>query len=168
MNIDEFNALPDDAARDQVLICAGIPRWADAVIAARPFSDRASAVQAADSLAADWHDAEVDSALADHPRIGERRRGDDAQTEHSNREQGSLALDDDVEAQLVAVNTAYEERFDRVFLIRAVGRTSTEILGEARRRLTNSDEEERRERAGQLREIAVLRFARLLDGEEQA
>lgn len=168
MNIDEFNALPDDAARDQLLICAGIPSWADAVLTARPFPDRATALRTAEALATGWQDDEVDAALADHPRIGERRGTPDAQAEHSQREQGALALDAEVESELLAVNAAYEERFDRVFLIRAAGRSSGEIIDEARRRLTNSDEEERRERSAQLREIAVLRLARLLDGGEDA
>jgi 5-hydroxyisourate hydrolase len=52
-----------------------------------------------------------------------------------------------------------------VFLIRAAGRSSRQILDELRRRLGNSDEAERREVAGQLGEIALLRLAALVPEE---
>ena len=55
-------------------------------------------------------------------------------------------------------NAAYEERFDRVFIIRAAGRAAPEILGELRRRLGNDDQTERIETVRQLREIALLRL----------
>ena len=43
----------------------------------------------------------------------------------SRSEQASLAIDDDVHRQLAEGNQAYEQRFGRVFLIRAAGRSST-------------------------------------------
>jgi 2-oxo-4-hydroxy-4-carboxy-5-ureidoimidazoline decarboxylase len=63
-----------------------------------------------------------------------------------------------VDAVVAAGNTAYEERFGRVFLIRAAGRTPEQILAELRRRLGNSDESEVAEALGQLAEIAILRL----------
>ena len=45
-----------------------------------------------------------------------------------------------------------------MFLIRAAGRSLPEILTEARRRMTSTPEDERREVAEQLRQIAVLRL----------
>ena len=56
----------------------------------------------------------------------------------------------------------YQQRFGHVFLIRAAGRSLPEILSEARRRTTNTPEDERREVAEQLREIAVLRLEGML------
>ena len=61
-------------------------------------------------------------------------------------------------AELAAGNVAYEQRFDRVFLIRAAGRSADEILAELERRLENDDAAERDETVRQLREIAVLRL----------
>ena len=49
-------------------------------------------------------------------------------------------------AALAEGNREYEKRFDRVFLIRAAGRSSAEILAELHRRLGNDDETERRRR----------------------
>ena len=59
---------------------------------------------------------------------------------------------------MLAGNRAYEERFDRVFLIRAAGRGAGEILAELERRLGNDDATERAETLEQLRQIALLRL----------
>ncbi len=59
---------------------------------------------------------------------------------------------------IAAGNAAYEERFGRVFLIRAAGRSPEQILAELRRRLGNDDDAEAREALGQLAEIAILRL----------
>jgi 2-oxo-4-hydroxy-4-carboxy-5-ureidoimidazoline decarboxylase len=64
----------------------------------------------------------------------------------------------DTAGRLAAGNAAYEQRFDRVFLIRAAGRSADEILAELDRRLENDDATERSETVEQLGEIAVLRL----------
>ncbi|MBR7552297.1 OHCU decarboxylase, partial [Mycobacterium tuberculosis] len=51
---------------------------------------------------------------------------------------------------------------DRVFLIRAAGRTPEEILAERDRRMTNTPEDELAEVGDQLIEIAVLRLSGIL------
>ena len=91
-------------------------------------------------------------------RIGERAgAGHDA--EFSAREQAQVERDDaEVMAALADGNREYERRFDRVFLIRAARRSSSEILAELRRRLDNDDDTERAETAAALREIALLRL----------
>ena len=55
-------------------------------------------------------------------------------------------------------NLAYEERFGRVFLIRAAGRSADEVLSALRERLQNDADAEDRIVAEQLREIALLRL----------
>ena len=67
----------------------------------------------------------------------------------------------DTAARLAAGNAAYEERFGRVFLIRAAGRDAEEILAELDRRLGNDDEAERAETVDNLRQIALLRLEAL-------
>ncbi len=62
----------------------------------------------------------------------------------------------------MAGNRAYEERFDRVFLIRAAGRDASEILSELERRLGNDDDTERDETLTQLRQIALLRLEQVV------
>lgn len=59
-------------------------------------------------------------------------------------------------------NRDYEEKFGRVFLIRAAGRTAPEILQSLKERLENAPAEEDIIVAQQLREIAVLRLEGLI------
>lgn len=159
MQIGEFNALAGDEAVAMVLVCAAVPRWAHAVVDHRPYQDGEHLVSIADDLARDWTDTEVEAALADHPRIGERHEGAGASAEHSGREQSAAATTDpEIIARLADGNRLYEKTFDRVFLIRAAGRNAAEILAELHRRLDNDPETELAETHDQLREIAVLRL----------
>ncbi|MGB0102085.1 MAG: 2-oxo-4-hydroxy-4-carboxy-5-ureidoimidazoline decarboxylase, partial [Nocardioides sp.] len=118
--------------------------------------------------AADLDDAELEAALARHPRIGERAgAGHDAA--YSSREQAGVdSSDTDLATRLADGNRAYEQRFDRVFLIRAAGRDATEILAELERRLGNDDRAERSETIAQLREIALLRIDQVVAATEEA
>ncbi|WP_054147072.1 2-oxo-4-hydroxy-4-carboxy-5-ureidoimidazoline decarboxylase [Frigoribacterium sp. RIT-PI-h] len=95
-----------------------------------------------------------------HPRIGAKPVGAAAAQEFRRREQGSAAdADDETLAQLLAEgNVAYEQRFDRVFLIRAAGRSRAEIVGELHRRLGLDDDTELRIVGAELRDIALLRL----------
>jgi hydroxyisourate hydrolase len=70
-------------------------------------------------------------------------------------------------AALAEGNRAYEEKFGRVFLIRAAGRTAEEMLTALRERLGHTPEQEEPIVAQQLREIAVLRLEQSLSGEER-
>ena len=63
-------------------------------------------------------------------------------------------------------NRAYEEKFGRVFLIRAAGRSADEMLAALRERLGHTPEQEEPIVAEQLREIAVLRLEQSLSREE--
>ena len=64
--------------------------------------------------------------------------------------------------RLRAGNAAYEARFGRVFLVRAAGRSSSEILAELERRLGNDEATERAETVTALRDIALLRLEGLV------
>ena len=157
VSVDGFNALPEAEANRRLLSCLGVPRWAAEVADGRPYADLTQLTARA-SAAAELSDDELDQALAGHPRIGERA-GAGHEVEFSRREQSGVdSGDPDVTAALTDGNRAYEQRFDRVFLIRAAGRSSAEILAELRRRLGNDDETERAETVAQLREIALLRL----------
>ena len=55
-------------------------------------------------------------------------------------------------------NRAYERKFGRVFLIRAAGRSASDILAALSERLEHTPAEEEPVVADQLRQIAVLRL----------
>jgi 2-oxo-4-hydroxy-4-carboxy-5-ureidoimidazoline decarboxylase len=163
MDLDAFNMMPETEAREVLARCLAVPRWADDVLSRRPYADAAALLDAAARHAATLTDDELDEALAGHPRIGERAApGHDA--DFSEREQSGVdAADATVAARLADGNRAYEEKFGRVFLIRASGRDAEEILAELERRSANDEGTERAETIGALRQIALLRLEQVLD-----
>ncbi len=162
VSVDDFNALPEAEATRRLLTCLAVPRWATEVAGGRPYPDLAALSARAGAAAAELSDAELAAALDRHPRIGERAgAGHDA--EFSRKEQSAVDQNDAATiAALADGNQQYEKRFDRVFLIRAAGRSSAEILAELRRRLDNDDQAERAETVAQLREIALHRLRDVL------
>lgn len=166
MHIDEFDALPAADAAALAGVWAAIPAWVDAIVAGRPFASTDALAGRADELAREWTATDLDAALAHHPRIGQRPRGDGAEADASRREQAAMSTASaGTAAELAEANAAYEARFGRVFLIRAAGRSPEEMLAEARRRLGNDDVTETAEALDQLRQIALLRLrGALADG----
>ncbi|SEJ23974.1 2-oxo-4-hydroxy-4-carboxy-5-ureidoimidazoline decarboxylase [Demequina mangrovi] len=143
---------------EDLLTCLRVSRWAEE-LSSRAYGTLLELERAAVSAATPLSPEEIDEALAAHPRIGERRDGDDAESRFSQSEQASSASGDEaLAARLAEGNRAYEQRFDRVFLIRAAGRSREEIVGELERRLRNEDAVELAEVADQLRGIALLRL----------
>ena len=141
-----------ELTRETLLGCLAVPRWADDVLAGQPYDDRQALLDAADRAAQELTDDELAQALSGHPRIGEPGG------QQSQREQSGVDTGDETQRRLREGNAAYEERFDRVFLIRAAGRDAEEILAELDRRLGNDDATERAETVDNLRQIALLRL----------
>jgi 2-oxo-4-hydroxy-4-carboxy-5-ureidoimidazoline decarboxylase len=147
--------IPD---RDRLRACLNADAWV-AMLEGRDYASLDDLAETGFAAASALRTQDIEQALAAHPRIGERRQGSDAEARLSASEQSASATDDTAQAELMAsLNAEYEERFGRVFLIRAAGRGREEILRELERRLTNDDATELRETAEQLRDIAVLRI----------
>lgn len=157
-SIEAFNALADEQATALLTGCLDVPRWVQEVLTGRPYATREGLLRAADTAARTLTPTEVDIALAGHPRIGERA-GDGHNVAASEEEQAGIdTTHADLTRRLAEANAAYEHRFDRVFLIRAAGRTAEEVLAEIGRRLTNDDTTEEAEIIDNLREITLLRL----------
>lgn len=157
--LQRLNTAPPAALAEQLRACAPIESWVRHLIAARPYPCVESLLAEASDRARRWTPDEVHGALAHHPRIGEKAKGlGAAETAHSAAEQTGV----EDPGQWVCANARYEERFGTVFLIRAAGRTQAEMLAELERRLLLSDEDEQKERAEQLRQIALRRLEALL------
>lgn len=145
--------------RDKLRAALHVERWVDDVAAKAPFSDLDSLVMAAYDAATPLSPAEIDEAVAAHPRIGEKPTGSSRSESLSRVEQAAPDADDASLADAIARgNREYEERFGRVFLIRAAGRTRAEVLSELQRRLRLDDETELAIVGEQLRDIALLRI----------
>lgn len=163
MDIDELNRMPAGEAAALLRACADIPSWAEDLVAGRPYADAAALLKVAEQRAAAWTDDDVERALADHPRIGERPQGDGAGDLMASSEQAGVdPADTDLQRRLAEGNRRYEERFGRIYLVRARGRTGPELLEILEQRLGNDPETEREVTRQQLAEIALLRLEGLV------
>ncbi|MCD9153513.1 2-oxo-4-hydroxy-4-carboxy-5-ureidoimidazoline decarboxylase [Aeromicrobium duanguangcaii] len=158
MDITTFDEADPATAAALVRACAAIESWVDDVVASRPYGSLDNLLDLAGALSARWGATEVEEALADHPRIGERHEGAGAGAGLSRQEQSGVDRSTDTVARLAEGNRRYEDRFGRIFLIRAAGRDAEEILEHLERRLDNDPDTELAVTAGQLREIAALRL----------
>ncbi|MBS4753656.1 2-oxo-4-hydroxy-4-carboxy-5-ureidoimidazoline decarboxylase [Nocardioides sp. zg-ZUI104] len=164
MRIDDLNDLDDEELAAALRACVDIDSWVAALLGGRPYRDAGALLDLARAHASAWTSAEVLGALADHPRIGERPAGSEAGAAHSAREQAGVdARDTELAERLRAGNLAYEERFGRIYLVRAKGRTGAELLALLEQRLDNDEATELAVTREQLGEIAVLRLVDLLD-----
>lgn len=154
------DGMTEDELRTALLSCCHAPAWAERVLARRPFGDLPTLLAVSDEELAATDEADVDRALAAHPRIGEKPAGADSQREQS----AVLAGDPAVLAKLADGNRAYEERFGHVYLVCASGRSGGELLGILESRLDNDPVTERAVLRGELAAITRLRLARLEEG----
>lgn len=154
--------LTEAELREGLSACLHVRRWVDDLVARAPYESLAELLETARAAATPLSAAEIDEALADHPRIGERAHGQGQAQRFSAAEQSSSASDDeDLARALAQGNAAYEQRFGRIFLIRAAGRSRSEILSELRRRLALDPETEHAVVGEELRDIALLRIPQL-------
>ena len=165
MDLRAFNAGPADRLRPMLSACCDVDRWVDSVLAGRPYDDLAALTAVADRTASTFDDAEVEQALAAHPRIGDRASGSGTEASWSRDEQSGVGEDAAARAALAEGNRSYEERFGRVFLICATGLSAAEMLAALRERLGNDDATERAVVRDELRKIAVLRLTKVVDQE---
>lgn len=158
-----LNDLPEDEAERFLRACCASSAWVARVLAGRPYATGAELLDTADRASRELSADDLDEALSAHPRIGERAQGDSAEAKLSRSEQVSVSdADAATRERLRERNVAYEQRFDRVFLVRAAGRTPDEMLAELERRLGNDPQTEQREVVEQLAQITRLRVEGLL------
>jgi allantoicase len=156
-----WNELPHRDAVAQVEACCASRTWAEALAAGRPYPSVDALAAASETIVTglDW--PEVLSALAAHPRIGERPTARGADAAASRREQAGVGDDAALSLRLAEGNRAYEERFGHVYLVRASGRSGDELLGLLRARLDHEEATEQDIVRRELAEITSLRLWRL-------
>ncbi len=160
-----------EAAEQAVLGCCGSHAWAKAVAARRPLRTLPELLAASDSAWWSLGPEDWEEAFASHPRIGEKHAAGPAtvaSVRWSEGEQSAAMSEAEAVEILADGNRAYEAKFGRVFLVRALGRSAGEILALLRRRLHNTPEAELQESAEQQREITHLRLQRWLSEGEAA
>ena len=160
----EWNGLGLDDAAEVILPCNGSAVWATLLAYNRPFDSPEALLARADAIWNSLPEEDWQEAFDSHPRLGEAKaKAATAQSlSWSAGEQSAANPDEDARAALAEGNRAYEEKFGRVFLLCAAGRSAQEMLMILRERMQNDAAVELREAAEQQRLITRLRLRKWL------
>jgi 2-oxo-4-hydroxy-4-carboxy-5-ureidoimidazoline decarboxylase len=164
-----WNSLDPTAAAREVLPCCGSHAWATALSSRRPIKDEAALIATSSSVWLTLPKEAWQEAFDSHPRIGQSHAQTHA-TEKSlhwsaQEQQNALSNDDATKLALEEANRQYEQKFGRIFIVCATGKTSSEILGILETRMKNDAATELLESAEQQRQITHLRLHRWLESE---
>ncbi|MEV6418476.1 2-oxo-4-hydroxy-4-carboxy-5-ureidoimidazoline decarboxylase [Streptomyces sp. NPDC051662] len=157
--LTRFNTSPDSVALAALHeVCAG-RAWGTKLLARRPYADLNALLAASDTATSELDGAELAEALAGHPPIGRPKPGDPV----SAREQRGMAgAPEELKAELLELNLAYQERFGHVFLICATGATGERMRDALKTRMGHTPERERAIVRTELGKINRIRLTRLV------
>jgi len=162
-----WNRLATTEAAREILPCCGSQRWAHALVRLRPFADAASLLAQSDEIWGQLDPADWNEAFSSHPRIGEKKAPESAteqSAQWSGQEQSGIAQSSEsIQEQLKRANDEYEQRFGRIYIVCASGKSAEEMLAILYRRLENDEASELREAAEQQRQITQLRLRKWLE-----
>ncbi len=134
----------------------------------RPIQDEVSLVAASDEAWQNLREADWLEAFRSHPRIGETRGKKTATPESSawaaQEQQKAAAADESVKTALKRGNREYEQKFGRIFIVCATGKSASEILEILKSRLQNDEATELRQAAEEQRKIMNLRLKKWMAG----
>jgi 2-oxo-4-hydroxy-4-carboxy-5-ureidoimidazoline decarboxylase len=162
--LDTWNALDAPTAAATILPCNGSQAWAAQLTALRPFATSFDLTCTADIVWRALPATDQQQAFDSHPRIGERhaKSASAASLALSEAEQSAAQLTTDTQSALAAANRAYEEKFNRIFIVCATGKSAEEMLLILQHRLSNNPSTELREAAEQQRQITQIRLRKWL------
>ncbi|MEU7423677.1 2-oxo-4-hydroxy-4-carboxy-5-ureidoimidazoline decarboxylase [Streptomyces sp. NPDC048362] len=158
--LTRFNDLEEHAALAALHEACASTGWARRVLVARPYPTMEHLLAASDAAMAELTAADLEEAMAGHPPIGRPKPGDPT----SAREQRGMAdASEELKAELLELNLAYQDRFGHVFLICATGRTGEQMRDAVKERIGNAPEQEREIVRTELGKINRIRLARLVE-----
>lgn len=162
MNIQQLNALDQDAAQEQLRQCCAAPRWVAAMVQARPFIDIPALLAAADKYWATMHEEDYLEAFSAHPQIGNLATLEAKFVQTQAIAAGEQASVEQADSQtlntLAQGNQDYLSKFGFIFIVCATGKAATEMLTLLQSRLQNTREQELKIAALEQHKITILRL----------
>ena len=157
-----WNELPQQEAAREILPCCGSENWATAMASKRPIRDELSLMETCDTIWRGLGESDWLEAFRSHPRIGESRAEADSVAQSwawsEQEQQKAASADEAMKLALKWGNREYEQKFGRIFIICATGKSAGEILEILRRRLHNDEATELRQAAEEQRQIMHIRL----------
>lgn len=166
MNLDTLNTLTIEQATHTFMQCCTASTWVNAMVEARPFSDRLAIAQQADLVWKKLGDADYLEAFEGHPQIGNvatlRAKYANTKALASDEQSSVNQASDQVLVDLAKGNADYLEKFGFIFIVCATGKSAAEMLTLLLERLPNSKVTELANAAEEQRKIFHLRIEKLL------
>jgi 2-oxo-4-hydroxy-4-carboxy-5-ureidoimidazoline decarboxylase len=160
-----WNTLNAKEADEEILPCCGSKGWSKRMAARRPILGEVALLTASDDIWKRLPESDWNEAFRSHPRIGESasQSATARSTEWSGEEQKQVGgAEDEIKTALAEANRVYEQRFHRIFIVCATGKSAADILEILRRRLKNEEAAELQEAAEEQRKITQLRLKKWL------
>ncbi|MER5882990.1 2-oxo-4-hydroxy-4-carboxy-5-ureidoimidazoline decarboxylase [Streptomyces sp. NPDC001941] len=163
--LTRLNTLADSEAHAALHEVCASSAWGSKLLAQRPYASADALFAASDAAMAELTAADLEEAMAGHPPIGRPKPGDPT----SAREQRGMAgASEELKAEMLELNLAYQDKFGHVFLICATGATAESMRDAVRTRIGNTAEQEREIVRAELGKINRIRLTRLVEEEDPA
>ena len=163
-----WNGLPQEEAAREIVACCGSGTWATKMASKRPIQNEVSLLAVSDEIWRTLSEENWQEAFRSHPRIGDspsNKFGPAQSSVWSEQEQQKAATADEaVKMALKWGNREYEQKFGRIFIVCATGKSASEILEILRRRLHNDDATELQLAAEEQRQIMHIRLKKWIAG----
>ncbi len=166
--LPRWNSLSREEAAREILPCCGSKNWAASMASKRPIQDELSLMETSDAIWGGLGEADWREAFRSHPRIGESRAEANSITQSSawseQEQQKAASADEAMKLALKWGNREYEQKFGRIFIVCAMGKSAAEILEILRRRLHNDEATELQQAAEEQRQIMHIRLKKWIAG----
>jgi len=157
-----WNGLPQEEAVREILACCGSRSWAASMASKRPIHDETSLFAASDAIWRSLGEPDWLEAFRSHPRIGDTGAEEVSRAQSSawsaQEQQKASTADEAVKTALKWGNREYEQKFGRIFIVCATGKSASDILEILRRRLHNDDATELQQAGEEQRQIMHIRL----------
>jgi 2-oxo-4-hydroxy-4-carboxy-5-ureidoimidazoline decarboxylase len=166
MSLDRLNSATIAQARHSFMQCCTANAWVNAMVSARPYRDKNSLTEQANSVWQTLDEVDYLQAFEGHPQIGNL---DTLRTKYANTkalasgEQSAVKqASERVLLGLARDNAAYLEKFGFIFIVCASGKSAEQMLALLQTRLANDKNTELANAAEEQRKILQLRLEKLL------
>ncbi len=163
-----WNGLPQEEAAREIVACCGSGTWATKMASKRPIQNEVSLLAVSDEIWRTLSEENWQEAFRSHPRIGDSPSNKSGPAQSSvwseQEQQKAAAADEAVKMALKWGNREYEQKFGRIFIVCATGKSASEILEILRRRLHNDDATELQLAAEEQRQIMHIRLKKWIAG----
>jgi 5-hydroxyisourate hydrolase/2-oxo-4-hydroxy-4-carboxy-5-ureidoimidazoline decarboxylase len=169
ITLNQLNTTSEQDAFHHLEKCCVSKTWISKLLEARPFTSEDELIQKAASI---WYDAcsieDFKEAFTGHPKIGDvaSLKEKFAHTKDWANNEQSKVSEANMETinALANANTAYEDKFDYIFIVSASGKSAEEMLAIINARLHHQPEDEIHVAMNEQHKITVIRLMKLIEG----